>query len=143
MISCDTNLFLHAANQNSPLFVPAREFLESQKDNRDFALCELIMFELYMQLRNPSIFAKPLSAVGSFEHCQVYRRNSNWQIIDYDPGITKKLWEWAKNSRKGFRLLIDARIALTLLHHGVQEFATANVKDFKEFGFQRVWDPLK
>ena len=143
MISCDTNVFLYAANQNSPLCSQAREFLESHRENREFALCELIMFELYMQLRNPAIFAKPLSAARSFEYCQLYRRNSNWQIIDFDRAITPKLWEWAKSSKGGFRLLIDARIALTLLHHGVDEFATANVRDFNKFEFQRVWNPLK
>lgn len=37
----------------------------------------------------------------------------------------------------------DTRLALTLLHHGVTEFATVNVQDFKGFGFSRVWNPLK
>ena len=27
-------------------------------------------------------------------------------------------------------------------HHGVSEFATRNVSDFRDFGFARVWDPL-
>lgn len=35
-----------------------------------------------------------------------------------------------------------ARLALTLRHHGVTEFVTANVKDFEGFGFTRVWNPL-
>ena len=143
MIACDTNIFLHAANQSSPLCTPARAFLDNHRQNRNFVLCELILFELYMQLRNPAIFTKPLTASRSFEYCQAYRRNSNWQIIDYDPAVTAKLWNWAKTTRGGFRLIIDARIAFTLLHHGVEEFATANVRDFKKFGLQRVWDPLK
>lgn len=40
------------------------------------------------------------------------------------------------------RRIIDARLALTLHHHGVREFATANVNDIKGFGFTRVWNPL-
>jgi len=36
----------------------------------------------------------------------------------------------------------DTRSALTLLAHGVREFATANVKDFGGLGFKRVWNPL-
>jgi predicted nucleic acid-binding protein len=31
---------------------------------------------------------------------------------------------------------------LTLRHHGVDEFATRNINDFKDFGFSRVWDPI-
>jgi len=40
------------------------------------------------------------------------------------------------------RRLFDTRTALSLRHHGVTEFATANVKDFGDFGFTRVWNPL-
>jgi hypothetical protein len=38
--------------------------------------------------------------------------------------------------------VFDARLALTLRHHGVSEFATANIKDSAGFGFDRVWNPL-
>jgi len=38
-------------------------------------------------------------------------------------------------TKAGFRQIIDARIALTLRHYGVTRFATANVKNFKNFGF--------
>jgi hypothetical protein len=48
-------------------------------------------------------------------------------------------------SRKSFarRRIYDARLALSLLRQGVTAFATANVKDFEEFGFNRVWNPLE
>jgi hypothetical protein len=39
--------------------------------------------------------------------------------------------------------MIDARIAFTLLHHGITRFATANIKHFKPFGFAEVWNPLE
>ena len=38
--------------------------------------------------------------------------------------------------------IIDARLALTLRHHGVTAFATANAKHFRGFGFAKVWNPL-
>ena len=51
---------------------------------------------------------------------------------------------WPAAAGPGFarRRIYDARLALTLRHHGVAEFATANVKDFEGFGFTRVWNPL-
>ena len=52
------------------------------------------------------------------------------------------VWKLASEKDFGFRRIIDARLALTLLHHGVAEFATSNVKDFEGFGFQKVWNPL-
>jgi len=36
----------------------------------------------------------------------------------------------------------DTRLALTLQHHGVTEFATRNDAHFTGFGFTRVWNPL-
>jgi len=53
-----------------------------------------------------------------------------------------KLWAWAMKTKAGFRQISDARIAFALLHHGVTRFATANVRDFKDFGFEEVWNPL-
>lgn len=44
--------------------------------------------------------------------------------------------------RTPYRVLFDARLALTLRHHGVTELATCNTKDFQGYGFTRVWDPL-
>ncbi len=40
------------------------------------------------------------------------------------------------------RRIIEARLALTLRHQGVDEFATSNAKDFRGFGFRRVGNPL-
>lgn len=113
-----------------------------QKGTEEFVLCELVLVELYMQLRNASIFAKPYTAKESAEYCLALRKNPMWRCIDYDPLVSEKLWAWAIDTKAGFRQIIDARIALTLRHHGVTRFATANVKHFKSFGFAEVWNPL-
>jgi uncharacterized protein len=41
------------------------------------------------------------------------------------------------------RRIYDARLALSLRRQGIKEFATANVADFEDFGFERVWNPLE
>lgn len=41
-----------------------------------------------------------------------------------------------------YRRLFDARPALTLQAQGVTAFATANVKDYLDLGFERVWSPV-
>ncbi len=38
---------------------------------------------------------------------------------------------------------MDARLALTLPHHGVTEVVTRDVTDFEGFGFERIWDPFE
>ncbi|MBV5276226.1 MAG: hypothetical protein JZU52_22185, partial [Lamprocystis purpurea] len=56
--------------------------------------------------------------------------------------VMDQVWALAGKPQFARRRIFDARIALTLLHHGVTELATANVKDFDGFGFQAVWNPV-
>ena len=40
------------------------------------------------------------------------------------------------------RRAYDWRAVLLLIQQGVTEFATVNEKNFRDCGFQRVWNPL-
>jgi len=141
MLSADTNLYLYAANPHSP--AAARAFFSTCiEDGAELATCELVLVEIYMQLRNPAVLEKPLSGPEAADFCEQLRSNPRWQHLDYDPEVSGELWRWARATKSGFRRIIDARLALTLLHHGVTHFATAKVKDFEEFAFERVWNPL-
>ncbi len=143
MITADTNLFIHAADPDSPNHAKAREFFsELESLDVEFVVCELVLVELYMQLRNAAIFVKPYTAREAADYCQAMKSNPLWRCIDYDSKVSLHLWEWASETKAGFRQIIDARIAFTLLHHGVTHLATANVKDFKSFGFVKIWNPL-
>jgi len=144
MLTADSNLFIHAADPDSSFHEPATAFFDAVTRGREeFVLCELVLVELFMQLRNPAIFAKPYTARESATYCLTLKRNPVWRCIDYDPLVSPKLWAWAIETKAGFRQIIDARIAFTLRHHGVTRFATANTKHFQGFGFQEVWNPLK
>ena len=142
MISFDTNIAVYAANSGSTLHRPAVAFLQSIAARRDVAICELVLVELYLKLRNEKIFPHPLTASQAATLCQTYRNNQAWSLIDSAP-VMDAVWEQAKHRGFAFRRIIDVRLGLTLLHHGVTEFATTNTKDFAGIGFQRVWNPLK
>lgn len=143
MTSVDTNILLYAVDPDSPWHARSREYLLGVDSTDDeFVLCELILIELYMTLRNPAIFAKPYSAREAAGYCQALRHHPRWRVVDYDPLVAKQLWEWAAASNSKLRHIIDARIALTLRHHGVTHFATTNTKDFQGFGFTKVFNPL-
>jgi uncharacterized protein len=145
LATADTNLFIHAADPDSPHHAQARAFfsaVSTQQDGEEFVLCELVLIDLYMQLRNAAVFVKPYSAAESAAYCLALKQNPQWRCVDYDHAVSTKLWHWASTTKAGFRRIIDARLGLTLRHHGVTQFATANTKDFQEFGFQRVWNPL-
>ena len=86
---------------------------------------------------------------GRFEAVAVvenYRRHPYWMLLGFDPdsvGLHDELWPLAAGKAFARRRIYDARLALSLRRQGVTEFATANVKDFQGFGFDRVWNPLE
>jgi uncharacterized protein len=140
VISIDTNILLYAQNADCAEHPAAFAFVAGCAGRDDVAICELVLVEFYLLLRNPAVLKRPLPAEAAASICMIYRTNHRWRLIEQAP-VMDQVWQRA--SRPGFarRRIFDARIALTLLHHGVTELATANVKDFEEFGFRRVWNP--
>lgn len=70
--TADTHLFIHAADPDSQQHARARAFfsaVSTQQDGEEFVLCELVLIELYMQLRNAAVFVKPYSARESAAYC--------------------------------------------------------------------------
>ena len=141
MLSFDTNIAVYAANAGSPFHDRARDFLQSLATRKDIAVCELVLVELYLKLRNEKIFSRPLTASQAAAVCQAYRKNQAWTLIESAP-VMENVWKLAAQNNFAFRRIIDLRLAHTLLHHGITEFATANEKDFGGQGFLRVWNPL-
>lgn len=142
MMSPDTNVLFAWLNRGHPSHRAAASFVTSQAGNADFVLCELVLIELYSLLRNEVLLAHPLSAAEAVETVQRLRHHPYWELIDYPGGLMEPVWTAAAAPRFARRRIFDARLALTLRHHGVTEFATANTKDFQDFGFSRVWNPL-
>jgi toxin-antitoxin system PIN domain toxin len=140
--SADTNLFLYAANPDSPYQGKARGFFDSMAGEANFDVCELVLVEVYMQLRNPHVMRKPLTSHEAAKFCLALKAHPVWQHIDYSREVSEAVWAWAAKTDSGFRQMIDARLAFTLLHHGVVDFATANTKDFGDFAFRKLWNPL-
>lgn len=76
---------------------------------------------------------------------QGFRTNPNWRVVDVqpEPAFMDDLWLTASAPSFAYRKIFDVRLAKTLLQHGVTDFATRNLKDFKNAGFIKVWDPLE
>jgi predicted nucleic acid-binding protein len=85
ILSADTNLFLYAAIPDSPHHDAARRFFEEEADGRErFLLCELVLVELYVQLRNPAVFRKPKTSKAATAFCDQLRAHPAWEIGDYE-----------------------------------------------------------
>jgi len=141
MLSVDTNILFAAHDSMSSCHETALKFVTEQGGNEQFVICELVLVELHLLLRNPVVASAPLTPAEAVASCQTYRSNPKWRLVENAP-VMGDVWGHARGRQFARRRIIDARLALTLRHHGVTEFATANVKDFKGFGFSRVWNPL-
>jgi toxin-antitoxin system PIN domain toxin len=146
MIAFDANLMLYAINTASPFCARARHYLENLTQRDDIGVAELILVEFYTLLRNPAVLTAPLSPPEAVAVIQTYRRHPRWAVLGFATGsplLHEQLWRLAAQPDFARRRIYDVRLALTLRHHGVTEFATANVKDFEGLGFARVWNPIE
>ena len=141
MLSFDTNLLVYAANLDAPECLPARRFLEGLNTREDVVICELMLVEVYLKLRNSRILHQPFSGIEAAAFCEDFRNHPRWMLVESAP-VMDKIWRQAARDDFAIRRIIDARLALTLRHFGVTEFATANLKDFSGFGFSRIWNPM-
>ncbi len=146
MISIDTNILFHAFNADSPLNRQAYDWLSAQGVSEKVAISEFVLAELYRLVRNPITAKKGvLSAEAAFNLIEAYRNHPRWMLIGFaanSRSLHDRLWREAGKGDFAYRKLYDVRTALTLLEHGVTEFATMNTKDFEGLGFVSVWNPL-
>ena len=146
MLSIDTNLLLYCYSEAAPEHDAARQFIESLSAREDVALSEFVLTEFYLLLRNPAVLAKPLTAPEAVAVIQSYRQHPRWKILGFPPTsreLHTELWQHAATPGIARRRIYDTRTALALRAFGVTEFATVNVKDFQDFGFAKVWNPMK
>lgn len=145
MTSCDTNILFPAFDRDSAFHDRARDFLEAFGERTDFCLCEQVLMELYCLLRNPTVCKPALGAETAVAIITGLRSNPAWRIVDIVPGhgTMEEVWERAAEPAFAYRRLFDARLASVLRHHGVMDFATRNLADFRGSGFSRVWDPFE
>lgn len=146
MLSIDANILLYAYSEAAPEHERALAFITAQSGNENVALSEFVLTEFYFLLRNPAVLKKPLSAPDAVKVIQSYRQHPRWKALGFPPTsreIHTDLWQQAATPGIARRRIYDTRTALCLRAFGVREFATANVKDFEEFGFQKVWNPAK
>ena len=141
MISFDTNILFYSLNPQSQWNKAAVSVLEQSLDSDRVVLTDYVLLELYNLLRNTTVMTKPLSAPAATEVVTQYLNHPNVTRAENAP-VMDEVWKMA--AKPGFprRRIFDLRLGLTLIHHGVTHFATANVKDFERIGFEKVWNPL-
>lgn len=146
MLSIDTNLLFFAYAKDRPEHPAAWQWMMEQRQREDVAISEFILVEFYRLLRNPAVMQHPLGATEAVEVLAHYRRHPRWKLLGFtthSQRLHDELFQIMARDGIAYRRIYDTRTALALRHHGVTEFATTNVKDFKGFHFARVWNPIE
>ncbi len=71
-----------------------------RSERRDVAVCELMLVEFALKLRNARIFTDPLSAAQATAVCRQYRKNRAWMLIESAP-VMEEVWQLAATSTSG------------------------------------------
>ena len=141
MISVDANILVYALNEDMDEHPAASRFMRELADRDDVVVAEQALLELYLLVRNSSVFQRPFSEEEAVDVCMRYRQNPRWRLVECRT-VMHAVWRDASRSGFGRRRIIDARLARTLRAAGVLEFATRNLEHFRGYGFKRLWDPI-
>ena len=141
MLGIDTNILAYARLARSPWHDKAKNFLQGLADDPQVVISEQVLVELYLLLRNEKILSPPLSAEAAVRECSIFRSHPRWQLVD-SANVMDRVWPLAAARSFPRRKIFDVRLAGFLQSYGVTRFATANVKDFENLGFEEVWNPL-
>ncbi len=142
METCDTNILYYALNSNCVENKSARNYLDKMYASDDFAICELVLLELFLLLCNSKLNKKPATPLRAAKIIQHFRQNPKWAIIDYQSGIMNEVWQIVAKPSFSYRRIFDIRLGLTLRYHRIDRLATRNVKDFKGVGIKHVFNPI-
>lgn len=143
MIGIDTNILFYALNPKSKYFPKAKEFVEAVMSGGEHqvVMTDYVLVELYNLLRNPAVMDAPLSSKRATQVVTSYLKSPIVTRAESAP-IMDKVWKITEGEGFARRRIFDVRLALTLQHHGVTQFMTANVKDFQDLGFDKVCNPI-
>ena len=145
MTSCDTNVLFAALDPQNQEHGRALSCLDQFRGSRDFVLCEQVLMETYVLLRNPAAHPTPLNAQEAAALISRIRDGGNWIVVDVpqDRSIMDETWRIAAQPGFARRRIYDVRLARTLRHWGVDTFYTRNVGDFQDAGFAKLVNPFE
>lgn len=146
MYALDTNLLVYAHNTASPFHAKAKTFLESVMSERNeggqLSIC--IPAQVFMEFLNVITWNRleaPIPLADATEIIQDYL-DTGVTILHPLPTQLNTLLDLLKTTTTR-KKVFDVALAATLKDHGVSGLYTANTKDFEEFEFLDVKNPLK
>lgn len=143
MKSLDTNILIYAVNQGCAEHDRARQVYEAMLEKpEEWIVCDQVLFEFYRALRNPRILERPISHAAALHQIRFLREESGVLHCGYDTRYWEKIVVSMTGSERGSTHIFDRVLAITLLGNGVCTFHTRNPRDFAEFHFKELLNPI-
>lgn len=143
MNSLDTNILIYAVNRGCDEHERAKKVYQKMLDSPlDWIVSDQVLFEFYRGLRHPKIVQRPLNHQQAIEQITFIREDSGVLHCAYETTFWDqvKTFESTKNPKAVH--IFDRVLAITLLKNGVKKMYTRNTKDFTEFKFEALINPI-
>ena len=143
MKSLDTNILVYAVNQGCAEHDRALPVYESMLENpAEWIVCDQVLFEFYRALRNPRILEHPLDHAAALRQIRFLREDSGVLHCGYDTRFWEMIVTGMESTERKSSHIFDRTLAVTLLGNGVTTFHTRNTRDFMEFPFREIINPI-
>jgi len=143
MNSLDTNILIYAVNRGCAEHEMARRVYESILEHpTEWIVCDQVLFEFYRALRNPRILERPLDHAAALLQIRFLREETGVLHCGYDSRFWEKIVVPMAEPERSSIHIFDRILAVTLLGNGVTKFHTRNTRDFSEFPFKEIVNPI-
>jgi len=137
----DANLLLYAINQDAPLHLRARTWLESTLSGGETVGFSWNVILAFLRLSTrPTVFARPLRTAEAFDVCMQWLQQPGSLLIQPGDRHLTILRDLVVSQGTGGNLVSDAHLAALAIEHGA-ELCTCDA-DFARFTGLRWQNPL-
>jgi uncharacterized protein len=139
----DTNLLIHATNEDSPAHSKMRRLLgEWGSAHEPWYATWPIAYEFMRVVTHPSVFARPLTFADAWRFIESLGLSSSFGFLVETQRHAQVLQDLTREyPHAAGSILHDLHTAAVMREHGVAEIRTADI-DFHQFKFLRVVNPL-
>lgn len=143
MNSLDTNILIYAVNRGCDEHERAKEVYQKMLDSPlDWIVSDQVLFEFYRGLRHPKILQRPLNHQQAIEQITFIREDSGVLHCAYETTFWDQVKTFGSTKNPKAVHIFDRVLAITLLKNGVKQLYTRNTKDFTEFEFETLINPI-
>ena len=144
MFGIDSNILIHAANQDSDIHVPCRTLLEEwRRSSTPYFIPWSVFYEFLRVSTHPNVFRNPFTAdeaLGFMESLLASPGTTLLVATNRHPAVLRETLNELPHLRGS--VMHDLHVAVLLREHGISQIVTRDL-GFHRFPFLTVIDPLR